>query len=88
MKRKNDFKGGFTVSGKHPIESIEWILEENSNDDKIVFQAYDANLHPLPNISNWENKELINKQINKALIITKEFYGEVWLDDIKIKSIK
>lgn len=87
------YKAGFTVNGKEPYETEEWIYsEEYSNDNKIVFLGYDANLMAMPNLSerfiNDYNKKWFEKQKRKALMFTKDFKGEVWLDDIKIKALE
>jgi len=84
------YKSGFTVSGKHPYETEEWVYsEEHSNKNKIVFLGYDANLFPMPNLSsrpdNDYNKAWFARLKQLALNFTKDFTGEVWLDDVKIK---
>ena len=80
------YKSGFTVSGKHPIEEVEWLFnEEESTEIKLLFQAYDAALYPLLNLSGWKNGDWENKNIQAGLERTKDFTGEVWLDDVKIK---
>ena len=62
-----DYKRGFTVSTKHPIETIEWLYsEENSDENKLVFLSYDANLYPCSNFSTWNNYEgYKDRQIKK-----------------------
>lgn len=81
-----DYKAGFTTNGSHPIETVEWLLsEKDSSDIKLLFQAYDANLCPLPDLSKWKDKQYIDKQISKGIEVVQDFNGEVWLDDIKIK---
>lgn len=76
----------FSVSGDHPIETIEWSMSANSTEEKVVFFAYDANFCPLPNFSEWKDEEFKEKQREKALQFMKGFKGEVWLDDVKIKD--
>lgn len=77
----------FTFKGKHPIETVEWYLdEESSNGDKTVYFAYDANLYPLPYFSTWKDEEYKQKQVKAALDMCKDFKGEVWLDDVKIRG--
>ena len=84
---------GFTVTGKHRIETTDfylttfWILSRDSMSDNFLqFFAYDANLYPTPDFSTWKDNKFKQKQIKKALEFTKDFYGEVWLDDVKIKE--
>lgn len=85
------YTGGFTVRGKHPIETEEWTLSEKySNEGRLVFLGYDANLYPMPNFSERPNNKISNawkeKVIERALEYTKDFNGEVWLDDVKVKE--
>ena len=87
------YKRGFTVTGKHRIETTDfylttfWILSRDSMSDNFLqFFAYDANLYPTPDFSTWKDNKFKQKQIKKALEFTKDFYGEVWLDDVKIKE--
>ena len=85
----NKYQGGFTVQGPCDWTEVEWIYSnKHSTDSKLVFQAYDANLWPLPNFSTWLIDDWKQKQINKALLVTKDFAGEVWLDDTKVKEAK
>jgi hypothetical protein len=79
------YKGGFSVQGKGQWCEVEWIFSsKHSNENEILFQAYDANLCPLPNFSKWNDESWKQKQIDRALQVTKEFSGDVWLDDVKI----
>ena len=81
-----DCRRGFCVSGRHPIENVEWFYDKkNSTESKIVYLAYDANCYPLSDLSTWKSKEHRDKQVEVALKFTNEFNGEVWLDDIRIK---
>lgn len=81
------YKAGFEVYGKHDIETVEWLFgEKESSDTKLVFLAYDANLCPLPEFSKWNETEWKQKQIDTALKVTKDFDGDVWLDDIMINK--
>lgn len=85
------YKRGFTVNGEHPIETEDWIFSpEDSNPNKLVFLGFDANLYPMPNLSkrpdNEYNREWFKKLKKTALEFTKDFKGEVWLDDVKIKE--
>lgn len=80
------YKGGFTVNGKHPIETDEWLLsEEDSTENKLVFLGYDANLCPTPDFSKWPKTDWKEKVIHRCLEFTKDFRGEVWLDDVRVK---
>ena len=80
------YKSGICVDFGHPINTIEWLFQiEQSNDDKLVFFAYDAYLFAGPEFSTWPENDFKALQIKKALERTSDFAGEVWLDDIKIK---
>ncbi len=60
---------------------------EESNETKLMFKAYDANLWPLSDASTW-NKKWRKKQIkflDKA--VSKDFIGEIWLDDVLVRSL-
>jgi len=68
-----------------PIGDEEWLFsEKNSNNKKLVFLGYDANLWPMPNFSKRTDR-LKSTIVNLALERTKDFEGEVWLDDVQIK---
>ena len=83
---KYDFTRGFTITGPSPFMTEEWLYQEDkSNDSKLVFYGYDANLYPSPNFSNRPETEWNKKVIDRALEVTKYFKGEVWLDDVCIK---
>lgn len=80
------YKSGFDVHGKHDIETVNWLIDsKDSNETELFFMAYDANLYPMPDFSSWNNNEFKQKQIDAALKRTKDFDGEVWLDDVRIK---
>ena len=80
------YKGGFCVTGENPYETEEWLFrKELSNETKLVFQGYDANLCPLPNFSERIMNDWNKKVIAKAMRVTKDFKGDVWLDDCQIK---
>lgn len=82
-----DFLRNFAVEGKHLIETIYWCVSPAAlSKNKLKFLAYDANLYPTPNFSTWGDEEFKQKQIDKALEFTKDFDGEVWLDDVRIKE--
>ncbi len=81
------YAGGFDVRGKTDYETVEWIFSKpDSNEHKLLFHAYDANLWPLPDFSKWKDEEWKMKQIRKARDFTQGFTGEVWLDDVQIKT--
>jgi hypothetical protein len=85
-KQMKNYRTGFSTCGEHRISTVEWLYDAiGSNDDRLMFQAYDANLCPLPDLSKWKRKEYIFKQIKKGLEFTSDFNGEVWMDDVKIK---
>lgn len=76
----------FVYNGKHQIETIEFILnkKEYKKTGKKVYQAYDANFYPLPNISEW-NKEYADKILHFCKNRLKKEDGEIYIDDIKLK---
>ena len=83
------YRGGFIIKGSHPILDQEWLYQEElSNANKLVFYGYDANLCPLRNFSKRPNGNAKQKIINTTLDFTKEFSGEVWLDDVCVKKTK
>ena len=88
MKILNKYKNGFVVDFGHPILKEEWLLSrEQSSKNKLVFLGYDANLFPMLNFSERSESEHAEKVIKKALELTKDFKGEVWLDDVKIMEV-
>lgn len=90
MSNFDKYKAGFDVVLGHRILTEIWCFEEKlSNENKLVFYGYDANLFPLPNLSertNYGDKMWVEKAKEIALELTKDFNGEVWLDDVKIKE--
>lgn len=50
---------------------------------KKVYQAYDANFYPLPNISEW-NKEYADEILVFCKNRLKKEDGEIYIDDMKI----
>lgn len=86
------YRGGFTVEAEHPICDEEWLLdEENSTSDTLIFLGYDANLWPLPDFSKWPRKTVYQKKwyqkvVSTALERTKQFQGDVYLDDVLIRK--
>ena len=91
MTNLDKYKAGFDVELGHRILTEIWCFEEKlSNENKLVFYGYDANLFPLPNLSERNDKSnqmWVEQAKEEALELTKDFNGEVWLDDIKIKEI-
>lgn len=86
MSYKDKYKSGFTVSFGNRICNEEWILKgKMSNEEKLVFHGYDANLWPLPSLSERPQNEYVDKVKKVALERTIEFDGEVWLDNVRIK---
>lgn len=80
------YKSGVCVDNGHPINTIEWLFQENqSSENKLVFFAYDANLCACPEFETWPESEFKQSQIDAVLKRTRDFAGEVWLDNIKIK---
>lgn len=80
------YEGGFSVTGKSYYETEEWLLsKKDSNEKKLVFHGYDANLYAIPNFSSRKMNDWNKKVIAKAMRVTRSFKGEVWLDDCQIK---
>ena len=83
------YKSGFTVEvidGECSVWDMEWLFdEENTTENKLVFMGYDANLYPAPNFSTWKEGKWKQKQIDAGLRRARDFEGEVWLDDVRIK---
>ena len=74
------------TSGKHLIENVTWILQEKeSNDKRVVYYGYDANLFPCTNYSTWKETEFKERQKSVALSVLKDVNREVWLDDVRVK---
>lgn len=65
-----------------------WYLEEKeSTGNKLQYYGYDANLHPLPDLST-TSEENQRKVIEEFKKLFKKDNIEIWLDDIKIKAKK
>lgn len=65
-----------------------WCLEKDeSTDNKLQYYGYDANLYPLPDLSE-TSEENQRKVIEKFKQLFKKDNIEIWLDDIKIKAKK
>lgn len=76
------------LSDKNRYQTQTWIYEESeSTKDKLQYYGYDANLHPLPDLSKTseENQKDVIEKIKR--IFEKENI-EIWLDDVKIKAKK
>lgn len=87
MKLFDKYESGFVVTYEHPIMTEEWLLsKERSSQNKLVFLGYDANLCPMRDFSERIKNKDSKKVIQVALERTKEFNGEVWLDDVQIKE--
>lgn len=89
-----DFKKGFQIyhnSDKQKMFPDEWFYnKEYSNDDRMVFQAYDANLCPLPDIKTWKPhaiKETCEKVAEKFKDCEKEIYLDGYLLDKITKTL-
>lgn len=76
------------LSDKNRYQTQTWIYEESeSTKDKLQYYGYDANLHPLPDLSK-TSEENQRKVIEKVKRIFAKDNIEIWLDDIKIKAKK
>lgn len=86
MMNIKQLKRGFHYSENYnPWTCEDWLYQaDKSNKSKAVFYGYDANLFPMPNFSvvNKEHREKVTK---KALEYFKDYDGEIWFDDVKIK---
>lgn len=86
---KDKFKGGFSVRSDDPDDHLfgtEWLFDDRVTDpNKLQFMAYDLNLYPTPDFDTWVDEDYKKKNIRVALQVTKDFPGNVWLDDTKIK---
>lgn len=79
------FKGGFSIG--QGFECVEVLLdEERTRGNMLAFVCYDADLFPLPNISDWRDKAYAKKITKVVLDHTATVNAEVWLDDVKIKN--
>ena len=65
----------------------EWLYsEEYSNEKRMVFQAYDANLFPLPDIKRWK-PHAVKETCAKASEIFKDCNKEIYLDGYLLDKI-
>ena len=85
MSDVEKYRGGFSFCEGHPITTVEWLLSEKSNENELIFLAYDANLCGLPPFHTWKDRKWKKKHIEKALSVTRAFCGKVYLDDTPIK---
>lgn len=78
-----DFKKGFQIyhkSDKRRMFPDEWLYSKKySNEKRMVFQAYDANLFPLPDIKTW-NPNAIKETCEKVAELFKDCDNEIYLD--------
>lgn len=78
-----DFTKGFQIyydSDKQRIFPDEWLYsKEYSNDERMVFLAYDANLYPLPDIKTWK-LHTIKETCEKVAEMFKNYDKEIYLD--------
>lgn len=76
------------LSDKNRYQTQMWVYEESkSTKDKLQYYGYDANFHPLPDLSK-TCKENQRKVIEEFKRIFAKDNIEIWLDDIKIKAKK
>ena len=77
----------FVYTGKYDFETIDFLLnkEEYKKTGRKVYQTYDANLFPLPNISEWNKKhaEMILEFYKKVL---KDEDGKIYIDDVLLEK--
>lgn len=80
---KSDFRKGFQIyhdSDKRRMYPEEWLYSEKySTEDRLVFQAYDANLFPLPDIKKW-NPATVKATCEKVTELFEDCDKEVYLD--------
>lgn len=78
-----DFKKGFQIyyeSDKQRMFPANWLYsEEHSNENKMVFLAYDASLYPLPDIKTWK-PHAIKETCEKVAELFKNCDKEIYLD--------
>lgn len=85
---KNKYTEGFVINFREYYMTEKWIYSEKSTNDKLIFLGYDVDLYPLPCFNLRKETLLKELVLSKALEITENFTGEVWLDDVKIKCTK
>lgn len=89
-----DFTKGFQIyydSDKQRIFPDEWLYsKEYSNDERMVFLSYDANLYPLPDIKKWKPhaiRETCEKVAEKFQNCDKDIYLDGYLLDKNTKTL-
>lgn len=85
---KNKYIEGFVVNFREDYMTEKWIYSEDSTNDKLIFLGYDVDLYPLTCFSLRKETLLKELVLSKALEITEDFKGEVWLDDVIVKCPK
>lgn len=86
MSNLEKYRSAFRVYGESSMDTVEWLCNDAYiSETELFFIAYDANLCAMPYFSTWNDTEWKQKQIDSALERTKDFDGEVWLDDVRIK---
>lgn len=86
--KKKEYPKIIDLSGKCGYDSQIWILEEKeSTETKLQYYGYDACVFPLPKLSKTskENQKRVLGNMGNKL---KDVNMEIWLDDIRLKSIK
>lgn len=72
----------------HPISSEEWMInKEESTEDFLLIQGYDANLYPTPDLGSGDRSKFwYDYTINRAIDYLKriDFHGTVQLDDVLV----
>ncbi|BAN73813.1 MULTISPECIES: hypothetical protein [Lacticaseibacillus] len=84
MNIHEQFKGGFTRGSGINTEEI---LHDDrvTNEHKLQFLMYDANLYPCPDLSTWKPKakqeviDFVKEQVAKV-------NADVWVDDVQVKT--
>lgn len=77
------YRAGITLWEGYETE--EWLVDEaTTTATKLMLQAYDANMMPSPNFSQWSEKAQARTK-NMMLVRLEDFDGDVWLDDVKLK---
>lgn len=84
-KSLKDFGRGITLSGGKDWETEEWIMSSQSTEDCLKLWGYDANLYPLPKLSERPTVKARIETIERLKKAVQGFDGEVWADDVRIK---
>lgn len=76
----------FMYTGKYPWEEISFCVDDSLTDDKVVqYWTYDANLSPLPDMSQW-NEEYCQYIADFVKEKLKDETRKVLVDDVVIKE--